>query len=61
MFLIFIAQSDFIIYGKLDQYLFKEAINLFLQNIYDDKPWKQDMNCILSMYDKINDSKNFSN
>ncbi|RIA82693.1 hypothetical protein C1645_834986 [Glomus cerebriforme] len=54
------AQSDFIIYGKLDQYLFKAAVNSILQNIYDDKPWKQDMNFILSMYDKINDSKNFS-
>jgi hypothetical protein len=56
------AQNDFIVYGKLDQYLFKESINLILQDICDDKPWKQDiMNFILSTYYKIDDSKNFSN
>ncbi|RGB33408.1 hypothetical protein C1646_816080 [Rhizophagus diaphanus] len=55
------AQNDFIVYGKLDQYLFKESINLILQNICDDKPWKQDMDFISSIYYKINDSKNFSN
>ncbi|GBC14823.1 hypothetical protein GLOIN_2v1781959 [Rhizophagus irregularis DAOM 181602=DAOM 197198] len=55
------AQNDFIVYGKLDRYLFKESINLILQNICDDKPWKQDMDFISSIYYKINDSKNFSN
>ncbi|CAB5384531.1 unnamed protein product [Rhizophagus irregularis] len=29
------AQNDFIVYGKLDQYLFKESINSILQNICD--------------------------
>src|SRR6266542_2383170 len=37
------AKSDFIVHGKLDQYTFRESINSVLQNIYDDKPWKQDM------------------
>src|SRR5439155_20868092 len=55
------AQDDFIVYGKLDQYLFREAVNLILQNICDNKPWKQDMDNILFVIDKINDSKNFSN
>jgi hypothetical protein len=56
------AQNDFIVYGKLDQFLFKESINLILQNLCDDKPWKQDMDVILSINNcRINDSKNFSN
>ncbi len=32
------AQIDFIVYGKLDQYLFRRAINSILQNICDDEP-----------------------
>ncbi|CAB5203338.1 unnamed protein product [Rhizophagus irregularis] len=59
--LIIKAQNDFIVYGKLGQYFFKESINLILQNICDDKPWEQDMDFISSIYYKINDSKNFSN
>uniref|UniRef100_U9SNR4 Uncharacterized protein n=1 Tax=Rhizophagus irregularis (strain DAOM 181602 / DAOM 197198 / MUCL 43194) TaxID=747089 RepID=U9SNR4_RHIID len=56
------AQNDFIVYGKLYQYLFKESINSILQNICDGKLWKQDMNVILSIYDcRIDDSKNPSN
>ncbi|PKK71632.1 hypothetical protein RhiirC2_849031 [Rhizophagus irregularis] len=56
------AQNDFIVYGKLDQFLFKESINLILQNLCDDKPWKQDMDVILLINNcRINDSKNFSN
>ncbi|CAB5203320.1 unnamed protein product [Rhizophagus irregularis] len=55
------AQNDFIVYGKLDRFLFNESINLILKNICDDKPWKQDMDFISSIYYKINDSKNFSN
>ncbi|GBC04617.1 hypothetical protein RclHR1_05780008 [Rhizophagus clarus] len=59
------AQNDFIIHGKLDQYLFREAVNCILQNIYDDKPWKQDMDYILSILSEIkeidDDSGNFSN
>ncbi|PKC60440.1 hypothetical protein RhiirA1_539838, partial [Rhizophagus irregularis] len=47
------AQNDFIVY---------ESINLILQNLCDDKPWKQDMDVILSINNcRINDSKNFSN
>jgi hypothetical protein len=49
------VQDDFIVYGKLDQYLFRRAINSILQNICDNKPWKQDMDYILSI---INDTKN---
>ncbi|PKY27156.1 hypothetical protein RhiirB3_477801 [Rhizophagus irregularis] len=56
------AQNDFIVYGKLDRFLFNESINLILQNLCDDKPWKQDMDVILSINNcRINDSKNFSN
>src|SRR4051812_6437872 len=55
------ARNDFIVYGKLDQYLFRKAVNSILQNICDNKPWKQDMNYLLSAYDKINDVKNFFN
>ncbi|PKY50617.1 hypothetical protein RhiirA4_530802 [Rhizophagus irregularis] len=56
------AQNDFIVYGKLDQFLFKESINLILQNLCDDKPWKQDMDVILSINNcRINDPKNFLN
>ncbi|GBC06549.1 hypothetical protein RclHR1_06900002 [Rhizophagus clarus] len=56
------AQNDFIIYGKLDQYLFEESIKLILQNICDDKPWKQDMDVILSINNyRIIELKNFSN
>jgi hypothetical protein len=56
------AENDFIIYGKLDQYLFKETINLMLQNICDDKPWKQDiMDFILTIYHKIDNSRNVPN
>ena len=54
------AQNDFVVYGKLDQYLFRESINLILQNICDDKPWKKYMENILSVNDKINNSS-FSN
>ncbi|GES73767.1 hypothetical protein GLOIN_2v1785271 [Rhizophagus clarus] len=43
------AQNDFIVYGKLDQYFFKESVILILQNICDDKPWKQDMDVILTI------------
>jgi hypothetical protein len=50
------AQNDFIIYGKLNQYLFKETINLMLQNICDDKPCIMDF--ILTIYHKIDDSRN---
>ncbi|PKC00366.1 hypothetical protein RhiirA5_459097 [Rhizophagus irregularis] len=60
--LIIKAQNDFIVYGKLDRFLFKESINLILQNICDDKPWKQDMDVILSINNcKIENLKNFSN
>jgi hypothetical protein len=55
------AQNDFIIFGKLDQYLLKESINLILQNICDDKPWKQDMELILSINYKIDYSKHIPN
>ncbi|RIA97746.1 hypothetical protein C1645_871114 [Glomus cerebriforme] len=54
-------QNDFIIYGKLDQYFFRRTIKLILQNICDHKPWKQDMNYILSVNDKINRSKKVLN
>ncbi|PKY48629.1 hypothetical protein RhiirA4_525636 [Rhizophagus irregularis] len=60
--LIIKAQNDFIVYGKLDRFLFKESINLILQNICDDKPWKQDMDIILSINNCIIENlKNFSN
>ncbi|PKC59355.1 hypothetical protein RhiirA1_493118 [Rhizophagus irregularis] len=60
--LIIKAQNDFIVYGKLDRFLFKESINLILQNICDDKPWKQDMDVIFSINNcKIENLKNFSN
>ncbi|GES73776.1 hypothetical protein GLOIN_2v432849 [Rhizophagus clarus] len=56
------AQNDFIVYGKFDQYLFKESVNLILQNICDDKPWKQDMDFILSINNsRMGDSKDYSN
>ncbi|GES72902.1 hypothetical protein GLOIN_2v432849 [Rhizophagus clarus] len=48
------AHNDFIVYGKLDYYLFRKVINSILQNIYEDKPRKQDTDDILSL---INDSK----
>src|ERR1051325_612429 len=55
------APSDFTAHEKLDLFLFKESINSILQNICDDKPWEQSMNKILSVHDKINDSKSISN
>ncbi|CAB4443214.1 unnamed protein product [Rhizophagus irregularis] len=59
------AQNDFIVHGQLGQYLFRESINTILQNICDDKPWKQDMDYILSILPIIkeidNDLENFSN
>ncbi|CAB5385552.1 unnamed protein product [Rhizophagus irregularis] len=59
------AQNDFIVHGQLGQYLFRESINTILQNICDDKSWKQDMDYILSILPIIkeidNDSENFSN
>ncbi len=55
------VQDDFIVYGKFDQYLFREAINLILKNICDDKPWKHDMDIILSLSYKIHNAKKSSN
>ncbi|CAG8451704.1 2343_t:CDS:2, partial [Funneliformis mosseae] len=55
------VRNDFIIHGKLDQYLFREAINLILQNICDDKPWKQDVDFIFSLSDKFDNAKQCSN
>ncbi|CAG8771580.1 312_t:CDS:1, partial [Rhizophagus irregularis] len=43
------VQNDFVVHGKLAQDLFRESINSILQNICDDKPWKQDMDYILSI------------
>jgi hypothetical protein len=47
------AQNDFIVHGKLGLYLFRESINSILQNICDDKPWRQDMDYILSILSVI--------
>ncbi|RGB32751.1 hypothetical protein C1646_762510 [Rhizophagus diaphanus] len=54
------AQNDFIVYGKLDHFLFKESINLILQNICEDKPWKQDMDVILSINNYYHNSEDQS-
>ncbi|GBC04618.1 hypothetical protein RclHR1_05780009 [Rhizophagus clarus] len=59
------AQNDFIVHGKLGQYIFRESINSILQNICSDKPWKQDLDYILSILSVIevtdNDLGKFSN
>ncbi|UZO24840.1 uncharacterized protein OCT59_017134 [Rhizophagus irregularis] len=59
------VQNDFVVHGKLAQDLFRESINSILQNICDDKPWKQDMDYILSILSVTkeidDDSGKFSN
>ncbi|GBC06772.1 hypothetical protein RclHR1_07030002 [Rhizophagus clarus] len=55
------VQEEFIVHGTLDQYLFKESINLILQNLCDDDDeWEQKMSTILSLSNKINTTQNSS-
>ncbi|CAI2163042.1 10103_t:CDS:2 [Funneliformis geosporum] len=47
-------QEDFIVYGTLGQDLFREGINIVLQQICNDKPYQQDLEMILSLADQKN-------
>ncbi|UZO02840.1 uncharacterized protein OCT59_021318 [Rhizophagus irregularis] len=52
-------QEEFIVYGTLDQYLFKESIGFILQKICNnDDEWEHKMSIILSLSNKINTTKN---
>ncbi|CAG8623037.1 11993_t:CDS:2 [Funneliformis mosseae] len=50
-----------IIHGKLDQCLFIQAINLLLQKIYDEEEYEQDLDILLSLVYRINDTTNLTN
>jgi hypothetical protein len=55
------AQKDFIIYGKLDQHLLKEAINIILQKIYHNEDCEKELDIILSFVKRMNDTKMLTN
>ncbi|RGB41967.1 hypothetical protein C1646_810360 [Rhizophagus diaphanus] len=55
------AQKDFIIYGNLDQLLFNEAINFILQKIYYNEECEKEMDIVLSLVNRMNDTKKLTN
>ncbi|GES94832.1 hypothetical protein GLOIN_2v1878676 [Rhizophagus clarus] len=50
-------REDFIIHGMLDQILFKEAINIILQKIYCNEECEKEIDTVLSLVNKLNDTK----
>ncbi|CAB4443921.1 unnamed protein product [Rhizophagus irregularis] len=55
------AQRDFIIYGMLDQLLFNEAINFILQKIYYNEECEKEMDIVLSLVNRMNNTKKLTN
>ncbi|GES94841.1 hypothetical protein GLOIN_2v1778799 [Rhizophagus clarus] len=51
------AQEDFILYGRLEEHLFNEAINLVLQKICNNEEYEEEIDTVLSLADKISDTK----
>jgi hypothetical protein len=55
------TQEEFIIYGKLDQFLLKEAINIILQKFYYNEDCEKELDIILSFVKRMNDTKELTN